>query len=349
MDANEYQTTTAKLDSPTEENLKELARWAEQEALPWLRSELAEILQERRVVPLNPRDAIRQGLQTTFADREKLPKSPRFYVAQMTMLDAELKRYCKAASQLADTSERFASNATVYALHVPVRACMHEGIIMLEQASAQLRNRPGAYGAWRREIEHPFEIFKGAEQFIYGRFSGLTHDDPAPFAPIATLRTAIEFRIRSAFGIQGYVDPLNDNFIPIDLGQVFDRVGEHLAEIEFVVDFHDIVKVYRWSNFYLHGGWRDFVWVPGFALQFLRPLFADPRNTPTGGWNIDGGIRMPREVWRAIRKSFEPSTSHGLLSELFASFSSALQRRKKNRRLVLNPAAEQQAACAFTD
>ena len=32
-----------------------------------------------------------------------------------------------------------------------------------------------------KETDHPFEIYKGAELFIYGRYSGLTHYDRAPF------------------------------------------------------------------------------------------------------------------------------------------------------------------------
>jgi len=167
---------------------------------------------------------------------------------------------------------------------------------------------------------------------------------------VAVLRTAIELRIRSAFGIQGYVDPTNNNFIPIDLSQLFEEIGSHLPKIVFAVDFHDVVKVYRWSNFYLHGGWRDFVWVPGFALQFLRPLFQDEPQTPN--WDIDGGIRMPREVWRAIRTSFglsRTSSSSFLVSEIWKAVGGVVQRRKKNSRLILNPADEQAAACVFLD
>jgi len=57
------------------------------------------------------------------------------------------------------------------------------------------------FGAWGRRQETPFEIFKGAEQVTYGQFSGLTHDDRARWIPLAVLRTALETRMRQAFGI----------------------------------------------------------------------------------------------------------------------------------------------------
>lgn len=226
------------------------------------------------------------------------------------MLDSELKRYCKAASSFAATSQPYAANASIDTLHGAVKACLDDGIILLEQAGHLLLNLPCAYGAWSRRVEHPFEIFKGAEQIVYGRFSGLTDETPAPYTPIAVLRTAIEIRIRSAFGIQGYLDSSNNGFVPIDLNRLFEEIKRHLAKIEFAVNLNDLVKVYRWSNFDLHGGWRDFVWAPGYALQFLRSLFADSRQTPEGARPVDGGIRMPREVWRVIRASFERSDAH---------------------------------------
>ena len=165
----------------------------------------------------------------------------------------------------------------------------------------------GVYGAWSRRVDEPFEVYKGAEQIVYGKYSGLTHADRAPYTPIAVLRTAIEIRLRSAFGIQGYIDTSNNSFVPIDLRRLFDAVSEYLSKIEFAVDFHDIDKIYKWCNFYLHGGWRDFPWVVGFVVQFLRPLFADQNDRPDGGWSIHGGIRMNREDWRAIRSRFETS------------------------------------------
>lgn len=68
----------------------------------------------------------------------------------------------------------------------------------------------------------------------------------APFTPIAVLRTAIEIRIRSAFGIQGYEEPANDNFVPIDLSSLFEQIRPRLAQIQFAVDFNDTAAGYRY-------------------------------------------------------------------------------------------------------
>jgi hypothetical protein len=348
MDANLYKAERRRLDALTRQNLIDLAQWAEKVALPWLWTEVAGILGKGRISPLQPQDAIRQGLQTTFADRQKMPLTPKFYVAQLTMLDSESTRYCKAIQSFAATANPYAANASMYVLHEALKDCLDDGLVLLEQAGHFLLSLPFAYGAWSRRMEHAFEIFKGAEQIVYGRFSGLTHDDRAPYTPVAVLRTAIEIRLRSAFGIQGYEDSSNNSLVPIDLSSLFEEIRPRLSRIDFAVDFHDVVKVYKWSNAYLHGGWRDFVWVPGYALQFLRPLFADSRPTPGGGLSLDGGVRMPREVWREIRGAFDQSNVRsGRMTELWNAIRNVF--RKKARRLTLNPADENSAACVFLD
>ena len=241
------------------------------------------------------------------------------------MLDCEVKRYCRAVYRFANQGSPYAA-ATITTLHEALKAHLEYGRVLHEQAAHMLLDLYGAYGAWSRREEDPFEIYKGAEQIVYGTYSGLAHADRAPYTPIAVLRTAIEIRLRSAFGIEGYIDTSNNAFVPIDLGRLLDAVSKHLSKIEFAVDFHDIVKIYKWCNFYLHGGWRDFPWVVGFAVRFLRPLFANQNASPDGGWSIHGGIRMNREDWRAIRSCFE---------------------RECTRNLVFNQAHEDYAKCVF--
>jgi hypothetical protein len=131
MNADQYKAERGKFDALSEQTLKDLANWAEQQALPWLWAELAGILPGRRTIPLNSQDAIRQGLQTTSADREKMPLDPNFYVAQITMLDAELKRYCGAVARFTAATDRFAPNAAICTIHGALKECLDHGIIIL--------------------------------------------------------------------------------------------------------------------------------------------------------------------------------------------------------------------------
>lgn len=349
MDSLQYNGQLARWRNVSQSNLNDLAQWTEQVGLPWLWEELAGILGKKKIEPLLPNHTIRQGLQATFADRAKMPMKPTFYHAQLTMLDSQARKYLSAAKTFKGTATPYAPNATVHVLHGGLHGMMHYGTIFLEQASQGILHLRDAYGGWARRQELPFEIFSGARQIIYGRFSGIAHDDAAPFVSVAVIRTALENRLRSAFGIYGFYNHDNMNLKHIMLSDLFDAIQPHLSRIEFAVDFYDIARIYRWSNPYLHAGWRDFVWVPGYALDFLKPVFVDGGLTPGGGWDINGGIRMPREVWREIRASFKKSKRPGRLEALVQAVLGLFRRRNVASTLELNAADEDHSACLFLD
>src|SRR5579872_32722 len=117
MDSDQYKAQLGKLRERSVSNLSELAGWGISDALPWLWRELAGIVGRKKLSAMRPYNAIRQGLQTTPLDRIKMPTLPSFYVAQLTMLDSEAKRYCAAATSFYSTSEPLAGNAALVNLH----------------------------------------------------------------------------------------------------------------------------------------------------------------------------------------------------------------------------------------
>ena len=169
MNEQDYSNRLIQLDAGNRDNLIELANWAKDEGLPWLWSELDGMISGRTVKRLKQHDAIRQGLQVTHADRNKILLKPNFYVAQLTMLDSEVTRYCKAVARFAKQDSPY-SAATIRTLHGALKDHLGYGRVLLEQAGHTLLDLPGAYGAWSRRVEDPFEIYKGAEQIVYGTF-----------------------------------------------------------------------------------------------------------------------------------------------------------------------------------
>jgi hypothetical protein len=222
------------------------------------------------------------------------------------MFQSELDHFCSAASKFAQHKDAPLAAAIDMELRQGISELLLDAIVMLERAGAIRLDLSGAYGVYRIDHDRTFEVFKAAEQTIYGRYSGLTHTDRAAFAPVSILRTSIELRMRRAFGIQSYLDPRNENTKPIQMSELFDVVFSFARQIYASVDLHDVNRLYKWSNPYLHAGRRDYVWVAGFGIQFLRPLFVGPKHLRSrGGWSMNGGLEMPAEVWTRVRRHFE--------------------------------------------
>lgn len=362
MNIDEYSAKLNQLRQATPQNLADLAQWTEQVALPWLWDELGGAILEPKqkhpqartapappvLKPMKESAAVRHGLMTSMADRLTKDTAPSFYQAQMTMIDSEARRYCMTITSFGKVQTPVAADATVHSLHPALLELMRYACILLEDAGREITDVPGFYGAWRKNRDHPFEVFKGTEQIIYGVYSGLTHADRAPYIPVAVLRTAIELRLRHAFCIYSLADPAKpENTVPIDMSSIFTAIQKRQSEIEFAVDIHDVWKIYRWSNFYLHGGVRDFPWVAGYLLQYLRPLFADQKNGPNGSWSIDGGIRMKRETWHAVRAEVAAPKEAPSFKQRLANAWQALCPGKQTRTLELPVLDEKSAHCMF--
>jgi hypothetical protein len=349
MDYLEFMRILKILRDPTRKNLRRLALYAECSATPWLWSELSTILScSRSLRPLQQKDAIRKGLRTSPSDRVKMPQKQNFYLAQLTMFNAELKHYCGVVRNLPPSGSWFAEDAKVHTLHGAIVRLLNYAIILLDEASSSMCGAT-RYGTFANPNDHHYEIYKGAEQVVYGRYSGLTHDDHAPYVGVAVIRTAIEIRLRRAFVIQGIINEQGE-FRPIDLNKLFKAVNPQKQRIQFAVDFDDVIKIYRWSNFYLHGGRRDYPWVAGFALRYLHPLMTGGPVLPSVPWSIDDGIKIPRQIWRDIRQTLDPaSAKESNWLKLSTWLSKIVRRRRSAPRWTLNEASEENAACTFLD
>lgn len=277
--------------------------WLAHEGIEHVRMEMAGILGLKYLPSMAACEAVRQGLVTTAHEQTTLLHSARFYEAQTAMFAAEATRYTNIIAR-ADFSAmvRF-GDASVHELSEGLHDLLLDALAMLEQAGHALLKCPGVYGVWSSRFDMPFQIYKAAEQVTYGKFSLLTHIDRAPFVGIALLRVAIETRLREAFHVYAYEDPRNHSIQPISISELLEAIGLHCPSAVFAVGRHDIAKIYRWTNFYLHAGRRDFSWTPGFALQYVRP-FISGRPKPDKGWSINNGILVPRTEWDAVQQHF---------------------------------------------
>jgi hypothetical protein len=85
--------------------LHDFAKWATEEAAPWVREEIKGVL-GGETKQLSAEDAVRSGLATSYKDLLVLPKTARYYGAHLTMFQAELDRFCKAVNGFVQHNDR---------------------------------------------------------------------------------------------------------------------------------------------------------------------------------------------------------------------------------------------------
>lgn len=127
------------------------------------------------------------------------------------------------------------------------------------------------------------------------------HSDTA----INQLRMAIEIRLLRGFGVAARVT-LAGAVVPLALSEILEAIAPRKSDITFGVPFEHIERLYRWSNIYMHSGFKQYTWSQIYGLHYLRPfLLGSGTNTYDGIITRSGIVKQVQ----CSRRSKDGSTS----------------------------------------
>ena len=216
------------------------------------------------------------------------------FIIEMDYITSQVPRECE------DPLAGFAyGNVWRFVKHV-----LLDSLALFEHWGTRSAGVPGAFGFWKNEFTHPVNFYHGAHQMIYGHGSfGLSHSDNHTDLAVATIRQALEIRLRRAFGLIGKEDS-NGTLRPVPISELLDVLKDYKGEVQIPVPLHNLRRINDWANLILHSGMRPYTWTPPRVLDYLRPFLV-------GGGNVDGrrtvnsGIRLTRSSFEAIREALK--------------------------------------------
>lgn len=141
-----------------------------------------------------------------------------------------------------------------------------------------------------RLLVSPVEMIHSARSSMYGPVSAHAFSDICVMSSVASIREAIEIRIRSAFGLFSLEDP-DGKRRPIDMSRILSCLSKYYQkkDIDFSIGFDELSKIYRWTNIFIHSGLRDYYWVPYFVEKQLQE-FIFGKDDVGQEYNINNGI-----------------------------------------------------------
>lgn len=121
----------------------------------------------------------------------------------------------------------------------------------------------------------------------------------------ATIRQAIEVRLRRAFGVFGKVRKSDDSIHPVPLSDLLDAIDVNKATVTFPIRFENIKRINGWTNMYLHAAIKLYAWCPPRALAFIREFILGSSHNSKAGMILD--IATFDKIRDAIRQRHESS------------------------------------------
>lgn len=156
---------------------------------------------------------------------------------------------------------------------------------------------------------NPLHMMNGElHSVLYGHHTPLSTLKFRVFPAIPTLRIMIEVKIRNAFGIIALKNKQSGTLDPINLSKIFEAVKKYVKskDVQFNVDFQNLIKIYKWSNLYVHSGFKGFLWYPFIFEMYLKPFFnGDNVKLPNNRWNKKAGILIKKDALPKIQKDIE--------------------------------------------
>ena len=294
------------------------------ETVDWYQSDRGRVLFIRvfkhetgiRVNPSgNSNSRIEAALAKSWGDDRKKIQNDTYYKAHAEMFVMEMDDIVEKVRTCRDdeTMEIAFGNVVRF-----VRRVLMDHLALFEHWGARRAEVPGVFGVMRNEWTHPVSFYHGAKQIIYGHGSfGLTFSDNHSEIAVATVRQALEVRLRGAFGFIGKESIDNNAFSPVSLSVLLDVLSKHNAKIETPIPVHNLIRINNWANLLLHSGVREYAWTLPRVLDYLRSWLVGG-DRADGSWTVDSGIRVPKQTFHEIqdevREQIEGSLADGKMS-----------------------------------
>ena len=294
------------------------------EIVDWYQSDLGRSLFIRtfrhetgiKVNPSSNFDArIEAALAKSWGDDSKKIQTDTYYKAHAEMFVSEMDKILANVPKCCEYAEAEFRFGNVIRF---VQRVLMDHLVLFEHWGSRRAEVPGVFGVARNEWTHPVNFYHGAKQIIYGHGSfSLTFSDNHSEIAVATVRQALEVRLRGAFGFIGKESKSNNAFHPVPLSMLLEVLSRNKKAIVTPIPIHNLIRINNWANLLLHSGVREYAWTLPRVLDYLRSWLVGG-DKAGDSWTVDSGIQVSKEIFDEIqdevREQIEGTGADGIPS-----------------------------------
>jgi hypothetical protein len=184
---------------------------------------------------------------------------------------------------------------------------MFEATYLLHEHNVCLNHNKIDYGVAKAHQDRTVTLYANSKTLAWRGISKEMN------LAIATLRLAIENRIRSAFGIYGLRNIKTQETRLVTVSSIIRQIQHYSSDVKITPSIEIIDRIYNWSNSYIHSLYRTYPWLVLYAHDVLAPLFEAGH---MGGQKAyEYSIQAPKHVVEAIRsvKNYGPDQVHWVI------------------------------------
>lgn len=244
----------------------------------------------RRITGRTPRTdyqppwVVEQAYWITFEDLEKKLQRDEFYWANVCAISSE----CEQLAQLVSSDSASPLAQVSLAGMNGIVSCTHDIMVTAVELLQSFCLRQGLEvepSVFSTNVHHHRELY----ECVLCLWHGVPYQNP--WSATAMLRQAIEIRVRHALDIIGIV--VNGQPRPISFTVILDVLAAEAkgSGVESEVPLYLVKRLYQWASVFVHTGFRQYPWLVGYAIHYLRPLMCGIMQQD-GSWSVDNAVRV---------------------------------------------------------
>ena len=248
---------------------------------------------------------IEQILPKSPNDLKKKKQNKEYYKAHLACIKKTMKEiflHDGFINNIKNYSPEADKDMVIYNYHKLLRELLFDMILLLQDYEIEIKKtKSGNFNLGKNLFQSDFTLYQLLPQVIFGQVSYHSFIDKEPFVSIGIIRQVVEFKIRRSFGLHGIYDKSKDSFEPLGMNIIFEELKKYETQIEFALPLSNIIRIYGWSNIYMHSGKKDYLWTIIFVYRYLHELIKGLKDT----YNIKTGIKTNQAVIDQIQNNLE--------------------------------------------
>lgn len=290
----------------TKSGLSDKFRALREEQLPWYEQEALKHFGLKRLPQQSADDFIRQSLGKSPNDDNRKRKTKQYYVANVVGYLSVMNKLLNDKF-LENFEKQEEDKLVVYNYHRVIRNLLFDSLVLLNEFSCHVLKDEPKYGCGKGYQQHSMTIYQSLRQSIYGQASFHSFIEVQPDLSISLIRQLVELRLRRAFGVLGWYDANIESLEPLPLGALLEVLKRFEKDIDFSMPLDCLIRIYGWSNIFMHTGFKDCSWKHIFVTDYIAEFAMGKREK----MSVKSGISLSADVQHQIVKELEKNHPKG--------------------------------------
>jgi hypothetical protein len=275
--------------------------------LSWFENEALRHFGLNKLPSRNPDQLIQQILGKSPNDQQKKMEGKEYYIGNAITFLKVIREILTENFVNNFGPERTVDDLTIYNYHRVFQNLLFDSLVLLNEYCVNVKKSKPEYGCGKGYSQHTLTLYQSLRQSIFGQSSYHSFIEVEPDLSISIIRQLIELRVRRAFGVLGWYLPGTQSMEPLALTKLFDVLKPYTKEIDFSMPLDCLIRIYGWSNIFLHIGIKEDSWKHIFVKNYLKK-FALGKNP---SMSVNSGIVIPQPILDKIVNDLESNNPKG--------------------------------------